>query len=563
MNETEWIERTLPAGELRGLEEGLGVSPFLARLLLGRGVRTAGEARSFFDAPLSELPQPRDMKDLSRAVDLAWDAVRAGTKVVVFGDYDVDGICSAALLTHGLRALGAQVETLLASRFDYGYGMGPKQAGAVASTGARLAILVDCGTSDLEAAAVLGDRGIAAIVIDHHRVGPRHPPVSAFVNPMRADCPFPCKSLTASGLSFYFVAMMTRLAPAWAADRAGKIDARDYLDLAAIGTVADVAPVTGANRCILKAGLRRMQDPSRPAVARMLAAAGLTRRTRSEEMVSFHIAPVLNSAGRMGDPALALRFMLAEGEEEARTLHEKIALLNERRRGEEQRVTQEAVLALTKKDLPGRASVVLAGKGWHPGVLGIVASRLVERTGRIVAVVGIEGATGRGSIRVPEGADIFSALERSRDLFERFGGHSAAVGFTLRADRLKMLEEKLEEAGRTLLARGRSLVIDATVPLEEAGWPHVEDIERLAPFGRDNPQPLVCLDGVSVRDAKIVGSDHLRFFAAGKTGGLPVFGPHMGGHLRTVAAARRLAGHLRQDTYRGGRAVEFVLKDFK
>jgi len=340
-------------------------------------------------------------------------------------------------------------------------------------------------------------------------------------------------------------------------------DPRAYLDLAAIGTVADVAPVRGANRCILRSGLKRLAGSPRPALARLVAAAGVTRRRRGEDVVSFHISPVLNAAGRMGDPVLALNFLLAESDAEASELHEKIALANEKRKEAERAVAEEARFQLTRKDPSRRASLVLAGRGWHPGVLGIVASRLVERTGVVVAVIGIDGKTGRGSIRAPSGMNVFSALAPHRDLFDRMGGHSAAVGFSLPAGRIGALEEALEEACREQLALGRKIQIDAVLSVDEADWFHVEEIEKLAPFGTENPQPVICLEEGEIQGGRIVGTDHLKLFAAGRSGTIPVFGPHMGRRLGELRGRMRLVGHLRADTYRGGRNVEFVLKDMR
>jgi single-stranded-DNA-specific exonuclease len=559
--ETEWVEDRVDEEARHALTAELGLDPFLALLLVRRGLAAPQEARAFLQAPLSDLPRPHGMKDLAAGVDLVWEHVGSGRKIAVYGDYDVDGITSAAIVTCHLGALGAGTETFLASRFEYGYGMGPKQAGAIVESGATLALLVDCGTSDFEAAEFLEARGVRTVVIDHHRLGSRPPPVSAFVNPMQPDCAFPDKALTAAGLSFYFTAMMNRRRPAGKGP-ADLPDPRDYLDLAAVGTVADVASVRGANRCILRSGLRRLSGSPRPSLARLVAAAGITRRRRGEEVVSFHISPVLNAAGRMGDPALALRFLLAGSDGEAAELHEKIALVNEKRKEAERAVAEAARFQMSRKDPSGRASLVLAGRGWHPGVLGIVANRLAERTGIVVAVIGVDGKTGRGSIRAPSGMNVFSALEPHRDLFERMGGHSAAVGFSISEARIGELEEALEEACRRQ-GRRRELRIDAALSVDEADWFHVEEIEKLAPFGTENPLPLIRLEGAAVEGGRIVGQDHLKFQAVGRSRAIPVFGPHLGRYLGRLRGDMSLLGHLRADTYRGGRNVEFVLKDFR
>lgn len=564
--DTQWIEKPVEESARSGLREALGTSDFLAGLLVRRGITDPGEGKEFLKAPLSSLPPPHDMKDMMRAVELLWDHVVRGSKIAVYGDYDVDGISATAILAHFLAGLGAGIETFIASRFDYGYGLGPRQAEKIAGSGARCAVLVDCGTSDLEGTALLESKGITTVIVDHHRVGPELPTASAFINPMRPDCPFPYKFMTSAGLSFYVAAMMTshaRKKTALQGRLAEDVDPRDYLDLAAIGTVADVAPVTGANRCILKSGFKRMMRSGRPALVRMLAAAGVTKRVRGEEIVSFHFSPMLNAAGRMGDPMLALKFLLASGEEEAGALHEEIGRLNTMRRAEEKKVTGEALFELTKKEPERRASFVLHGRGWHPGVVGIVASRLVERTRCPVAVVSMDADVGRGSIRAPAGMNIYTPLDRHRDIFERFGGHSAAIGFTIQAGRIGDLEKKLEEASRDGMKEKHKVFIDARMRVEEVEWFHIEEIEKLSPFGMENPAPLICLEDFSIRGVRIVGSNHLKFFVEGKGGSIPVFGPNMGGRLGEVADGISLAGHLRPDTYRGGRSIEFLLKEIK
>ncbi len=559
--EAEWTYTPVDECLAGTLCEALDISPFLAQLLIKRDIVEAQDGRQLLEAPLSSLPKPDGMKDLETGIAIVLGCLDAGKKIAVFGDYDVDGICSTAMLSHFLTALGGRVETFLSNRFDYGYGLGTGQAEKIARGGAACAILVDCGTSDLEAAAFLESRDIRTVVIDHHRVGDTPPPVSAFINPMQDGCGFSYKDLTAAGLSFYFVAMMsTRMR-----ERGGgpPVDPRDYLDLAAIGTLADVAPVRGANRSIAKAGLKRLHGALRPAMARLMAAAGITHRAADEQVVTFSIAPLLNAAGRMGDPTLALRFLLASDDREARALHADIFLMNEKRREEDRRVLKEARFQMSKMDLEGRRSIVVHRKGWHQGVLGIVASRLAGKLEIPVAVIGVEGKTGRGSIRAPGETNLFSPLSEHRRIFERFGGHSAAMGFSINAGRIGELEETLEKVCRALPPHRRRLEIDAKLGVDDVRWAHLLDIEKLAPFGRQNPAPLICLENVTPRDSRIVGDDHLKIFAAGRSREIGVFGPNMGSRLQEATDGVSLAGHLRADTYRGGEALELLLLDIK
>ena len=560
--EAEWTYEPAVESLTGALREALDISPFLAQLLIRRGIVDASGGRQLLEAPLSSLPRPDRMKDLAAGIDIVLDHLDAGKKIAVFGDYDVDGICSTAMLSHFLTAMGGEVQQFLANRFDYGYGLGTAQAEKIAQGGAACALLVDCGTSDLEATAFLESRDIRTVVIDHHRVGDTPPPVSAFINPMQKGCGFSYKALTSAGLSFYFVAMMsTRMkerghAPA-------PVDPRDYLDLAAIGTLADVATVRGANRCLIKAGMKMLHRARRPAIARLMTASGITRRAADEQVVTFSIAPLLNAAGRMGDPTLALRFLLAADDKEVRALHAEISLVNEKRREEDGKVLKEARFQMSKKGLEGKRSIVLHGKGWHQGVLGIVASRLAGKLQVPVAIIGVEGKTGRGSIRAPGDANLFSLLSEHRDLFERFGGHSSAMGFTIEAGRIHELEETLEEVCGALPPHRRRLAIDAKLVVDDVRWAHLLDIEKLAPFGQENRAPLICLDNVTVRDSRIVGDDHLKIFASGRSREIGVFGPNMGGRLREAIDGVSLAGHLRADTYRGGEALELLLVDIK
>ncbi len=511
--------RVLDEAAVQRLARGLRLRDVTARCLMARGVGEVESARAFLDPKLGGLRKPDGMAGFPVAADRVMAAVLRRERIAVFGDYDVDGVTTCALLTGFLRACGAEVIGRVARR-DEGYGFCAEAAGELVAQRVGLIITGDCGTSDAGVIRQVKEQGVDVVVVDHHTVpsaGEVHPAV-ALVNPYRADSSFPFRGMASVGIAFYLAAAVrTRLREqGWFKDRP-EPDPRDLLDLVALGTIADLVPLAGENRILTAAGLRLIAEGKRPGVAALLAAAGIERdgdKPIDEKTVSWKLAPRLNAPGRLGDAGPALELLLAQGpraEMMARSLEET----NGKRRELQDRMVEEALEAAG--DDPGPA-IVVASDRWAPGVVGIVAAKLVDRYQRPAFVIAVDPATGigRGSARSPSGGvNLYRALSGCASLLERFGGHAAAAGLTMKVDAQSVA--RLREAlGEAVLAEGSGehpafRAADAEIRLAEVDEALADELGALAPFGQDNPAPLLVGRGLVVRSSRRVGDgSHLK-----------------------------------------------------
>ncbi|HZU81610.1 MAG TPA: DHH family phosphoesterase, partial [Polyangiaceae bacterium] len=415
------------------LARDLSLTRTAANVLLARGLRDPALGARFLDPRLAHLTPPEAMKDRSEAVGRIARAVRAGERICVFGDYDADGVTAAALATDVLRALGAEVATVLADRFDGGYGLSGRALARVLATGATLLVTCDCGSSDHERLESARRAGVDAVVIDHHRVPDAPLPAFAFLNPHRPECSFAYKGLASVGLALSIGAGVR-------AELGVSLDMRRWLDFVAIGTIGDVAPLDGDNRALVRAGLSLIGRGARAGTRALARAAGCTGAPTGED-VSFRLAPRINAPGRLDKPDLALALLLATDEDEACRLAAEVEAHSTRRKEVERAVLAEALAEATEPELARLPAIVVAGQGWHPGVVGIVAGRLVARLGKPAVVVALDGPTGRGSARAPAGFSVYDALARSRDALVGFGGHHAAAGLEVASDRIGALRD--------------------------------------------------------------------------------------------------------------------------
>ena len=508
--------RTVDDRVVDRLATALRVRPATARCLAARGVSDPQDARGFIDPRLGALRPPAGLAGLARAVERIANAVVGGERLGVFGDYDVDGITTCALLTSFLRSAGAGVEAAVARR-DAGYGFTPAAAADFHARGCRVVITGDCGTSDLEAIRVGASLGIEVIVVDHHTVPAadvEHPALS-LVNPFRADSTFPFRGMASVGLGFYVAASVrTELRErGWFRTRP-EPDVRDLLDLVALGTIADLVPLTAENRILTALGLRRLHSRVRPGIAALLAAAGVDAdRDIDARTVAWKLAPRINAPGRLGAAEPSLSLLLADDTTAAERA-QVLEAANVERRAVQDRVMDEALAKVG--DDPGPA-IVLAGEGWPSGIVGIVAAKLVDKFQRPAFVVGIDPATGigRGSARTTGGINLYEALCAAAPCLERFGGHAAAAGFTIKRESVEALTEQLG-AAVTRLAEGSGPVstatdVDAEVRLGEVDERLAQELSGLGPFGQENPPPLLVTRHAKVTGARRVGDgSHLK-----------------------------------------------------
>ena len=487
--------------EASALAGALGVTPVLARLLCQRGLADPDAARRFLAPSLDHLHDPLRLPDMAAAVERILSGLARGDRIAIHGDYDVDGITSTVILRRTLELLGADVVHFLPERLRDGYGLHASAIERLHAEGVRLVISVDCGTRSVEAADRARELGVDLIITDHHEPDATLPRAVAVINPRRSDSSYPDRDLAGVGVALKLVQALC--------NRTGRERwLPGFVKIAAIGTLADVVPLVGENRVIAKLGLELLsRGPHKVGLRALLEASGLTGKTIDTYQVAFVIAPRVNAAGRMSTPDIAARLLLAVDEtmaDEVRALAGQLNEENQRRQQEEQRVLAHARKVIeSDPDIGARSVLVVAGDGWHRGVIGIVASRLVESFCRPVVVVSIEGEVAHGSCRSIPSFDMLAALERCAPLLTRFGGHKLAAGLTLEAARVKELRAALADWGDQVLTpddlRPR-LRIDAPLRFATIGGDLVSDLEKLAPFGPGNPRPVFSATGVELAD---------------------------------------------------------------
>ncbi len=536
----------------------LKLTPSMARWLLSQGHADVELARRFLNPRLSELSAPHAMADRGLCAERLARALRSGERICVFGDYDCDGMTAAAIMTESLRALGGEVHALLASRFDGGYGVSSSAVAKIKQSGAKLLVTCDCGSSDHASLAELGRAGFEVIVIDHHLVPEQPLPALAFLNPHRPDCGFAYKGLASCGLAL-------SVAAAVRSELGRELDLKQWLDLVAIGTIADVAPLDGDNRSLVRAGLRALAEARRPGVRALLEQSKFDfTQPLSAEDVSFRIAPRLNAPGRLGSAELSLRLLLERSPERAYSLALEIESLSQERRAVQDRMVAEALDEIEREGFAERPAIVLGREGWNHGIVGIVAGRLASKFERPVIVAGFQDGHGRGSVRGPKGARLHDMLAQAADVLLRFGGHQAAAGVELELEKLAALRERFERAAESLppaADAGQSGELLWVAEHDEL-WRLMLELEMLEPCGAANPAPEVALDA-RVLSAREVQGGHLKLeLELGRGQRLGAFGPLLGHRAAELGTQVSVSGRLRRDAYRGGNAVELKLERF-
>jgi single-stranded-DNA-specific exonuclease len=501
-----WTCEPYAAGESLGLADELGVSPHVAAILTRRGLGDAAEARRFMAA--EERHAPELLAGMGEACAAILRHVEAGSRVVVFGDYDVDGVCSTAILIRALRAVGADPAWRLPSRAE-GYGLSEAAVRELAAQGAGLIVTVDCGVTAVAEVALARELGIEVVVTDHHRPGAALPECPV-VHPALGGYPF--EHLCGAAVALKLSEALRRAAGE------DPVRADEDLDLAGLATLCDMVPLVGENRRIARAGMAELARTRKQGLRALMAVAALDPADLDERAAGFRLGPRINAAGRLERADAALELLLTEDRERGDEIARELDGLNHDRRETEQRIASEAE-RLCRPQLAS-AAIVVAGEGWHPGVVGIVASRLVERHRRPCVVIALDGDSGRGSGRSIEPYDLHAGLGAAGEHLLRHGGHRMAAGLEIAADRVDDFRAALAAHAGAALAPGDLLAVEqahAIVPAGALTLDLAEELERLAPFGAGNPAPVLMVPAARVEHVTAMGKegDHARFTLAG------------------------------------------------
>jgi single-stranded-DNA-specific exonuclease len=535
----------------------------ICRLLAIRGFGAPDDAKAYLRPRLEHLHEPNGLADLDRAVERIVFALRENQTILVHGDYDVDGICSTTVVTRTLRTLGGNAVPFIPRRLQDGYDLSDAGVRAARECGAKLVITCDCGTSAHGPIAELQASGIDVIVTDHHLPGGPLPAAYAILNPKRLDCPSVDKDLAAVGVAFKLALALTRAV--------GGNDAAVYamLDLVALATIADVAPLRGENRVLVRYGLKLLNDPQRPGVRAMIRAAGLDRKSLTAGRVGFILAPRLNAAGRLGSALRGVELMMSASDEEANPIARELEELNARRQEIDRATLETARARVLEMDLPSTFGIALAGEGWHPGVIGIVASRIVEEFGRPTMMIALEGEQGKGSGRSISVFDLHGALTECRDLLQRFGGHRSAAGITIARDRVDEFAARFNAVAASRLTEDDlipELRVDLELPLAEANAELETLLRYMEPCGVGNPSPLLVARALRVAaPPRVVGKDGLKVVFSDDARSLVMVGWGMAPRVRELDVGMRVdvAFRLERDEWNGESRLQGRLADFR
>ena len=570
-----WLWRTGEDRVAAGITQRFGVPEIVGRLLAARGIGIDAAADFLEPTLRALLPDPSTLADMDIAADRLADAVQRGETVAVYGDYDVDGACSAALMVGLLRALGCPVHHHVPDRIKEGYGPNAPALESLVGRGASLIVCVDCGTAAAVALSSVAGRA-EVIVLDHHKAEGRPPAILATVNPNRLDCTSGLGMLCAAGVSF-----LTAIATVRALRRLGYFarraepDLMGLLDLVALATVCDVMPLTGVNRAFVCQGLKIMARRSRPGIAALLDVTQARDRLNAATC-GYALGPRINAGGRISEADLGLRLLLSEDRIEALALAETLEAINRTRQDVEAGIMDAAMLAAEAQVAMGRAAVLVTGEGWHPGVVGIVAGRIKERFNRPACVAGFADGLGKGSGRSVPGVDLGAAVIAARQagLLVTGGGHAMAAGFSVLADRVEGLHAFLDErlSAASAMPSAADLIIEGTLAVSGATTEVARHLERLAPFGAGNEEPTLVLHRVRVVRADRVGREaaSIRLFVEGEAGGprlkAMMFRAREGAVSDALLARAggvplHLAGHLRAEEWNGSVSPCFIISD--
>ena len=523
-----WLLRQADEVAVARLAEELNVRPLIAKLLAHRGIVEPDAARRYLSSSLrADLPSPFLMTGMEKAAERLAQAVAAGELICVWGDYDVDGTTGTATIICFLREIGAAPIYYIPHRIDEGYGLNIEGLKQLRERGVNVVVSVDCGVSNYKEIEFAASLGLSVIVVDHHQPPETLPPALAILNPHQRDCSFPDKGLCGAGLAFYLVIALRAKLRDLGWFKNVEPDLRTCLDVVTLGTIADMVPLKGVNRVLSRRGLEVLGGSTRPGIMALKKVAGVRDGEVTAGQVGFRLGPRINAAGRMDAALKVVQMLTTTSADEALRIAEELDAHNRERQAIEAKVL-EAALGLAGAEIGERYSLVLGEEGWHPGVLGIVASRIVEKFHRPTVVVGFQDGQGKGSARGIRGFHMVEGLRFCAESLEKFGGHEYAGGLTIRRENFPTFAERFEKVARETLAPEDLtplLEVDAQLDFSAIGMELMKQLSVLEPFGIGNPEPLFMTRGVEIAERKTInGGARFRLRQGGRTLGAVAFG---------------------------------------
>ena len=560
-----WIFKEIPPREeVERLSKVLNTNPWLTGVLLQRGISDFDTAKKFFRPSLDDLHDPFLMKDMEEAVARLRRALAHGEKILLYGDYDVDGTTAVSLVYRYLRRFYPDCDVYIPDRYAEGYGISLAGVEYAAANGYSLVIALDCGIKSLELVRLASQKGVDFIICDHHLPGDLIPEAVAVLDPKRTDCSYPFKELSGCGLGF-------KLVQAYARRHRDEREIMEYLDLVAVSIASDVVPILGENRVLAYYGLKKLNENPMPGLKALKDIAGIKNDLDISGVV-FTLGPRINAAGRVAHARAAVDLLIAQSEEEANSLAEKLNLKNELRKEFDTSITEEALAMIESNDqVKASKSTVLFKNTWHKGVIGIVAARCIEKFYRPTVILTESNNKITGSARSVNGFDLYNAILSCSDLLEKFGGHKYAAGLTLDSSNLEAFRLRFEEVvSSTITADMLTPVIevDYTIPLDAVNSKFLNVLKQMGPFGPENPRPVFEARNLFVFNSLTSFKDRHIKFLVGQEGGdhvLQAVGFEMGEYYEPVSSGDnfRMAFTVEENVYNGTTSIQLRIKDIK
>lgn len=566
MLEKRWLLKAQPEADvIDHLQQAINVSHPIATILAQRGMVDFESAKAFFRPKLSMLHDPFLMKDMDVAVERIHEATSNHEKILVYGDYDVDGTTSVALFYGAINKFYHASDFYIPDRYKEGYGISKQGIEWASENGFSLIVALDCGIKSVELIDYAKSLGVDFIICDHHRPGETLPNAVAVLDPKRNDCEYPYKELPGCGIGFKLLQALTKKYPDY------KIDPLDFIDLVAVSIASDIVPIEGENRVLAYYGIKKLMDSPRPGLKALMKIAAVPKKVTITGIV-FGLAPRINAAGRIDHAKTSVHMLLSETEEEAYHYGDKLSLRNKQRRDFDSSITEEALSMIEENEtLVSAKSTVLFKNDWHKGVIGIVASRCIERFHRPTIILTESNNKATGSARSVPGFDVYNAISQCSDLLEQFGGHMYAAGLTMDVEKVPAFQQKFEEIVSESIPEELltpQLDIDTTLTFEQITGKFFNVLSQMEPFGPANPKPVFVSNDVFVfGQPKLIKDKHLKFTAAqdGTNMRFEAIGFNLASLAEKIAEGVlfRMAYTIEENNYRGMQSIQLNIKDIK